>query len=198
MTGRGAVAGMTAKPFILLVSAFLAVAPVPVLGGGVAAPDGYRMAVYRAPTPDALPGAVTVDAAAVAALAGAGAVLVDVVPAGVTRLGGAADWVLKEEHRTLPGSVWLPNVGEGRLAPEVEGWYRSWLDRLTGGDRTRPLVIYCKADCWLSWNAARRALAFGHTAVHWYRDGVDGWEESGRPLVVARPAGPPPGARVQE
>jgi PQQ-dependent catabolism-associated CXXCW motif protein len=38
------------------------------------------------------------------------------------------------------------------------------------------LVIYCLADCWMFWNAAKRALAYGYANVAWYPEGTDGWE----------------------
>ncbi|HEY0836018.1 MAG TPA: PQQ-dependent catabolism-associated CXXCW motif protein [Azospirillum sp.] len=165
---------------------------VPPARADVPAPDGYRQDRYRSPTPSALPGAATVDAGRVAELAGQGAVLIDVMPVTVSRLGGGGTWLLDPPHRTIDGAVWLPNVGAGTPSPAVEAWYRGWLERLSGGDPRRPLVVFCKADCWMSWNAAKRALSYGYTAVHWFRDGTDGWAESGRPLVEGRPAGPPP------
>jgi PQQ-dependent catabolism-associated CXXCW motif protein len=65
------------------------------------------------------------------------------------------------------------------------------LTRATDGDRDRAVVIYCLADCWMSWNAAKRAAEWGWRAVHWYRDGMDGWEFAGLPTEILHPA---PGA----
>ena len=45
-----------------------------------------------------------------------------------------------------------------------------------------PLVFYCQRACWMSWNAARRAVALGYKQISWYPDGVDGWREAGLPL----------------
>ena len=45
------------------------------------------------------------------------------------------------------------------------------------------LAIYCLAQCWMSWNAAKRAIEYGYRSVYWYRDGTDGWQELGYPLV---------------
>jgi rhodanese-related sulfurtransferase len=39
----------------------------------------------------------------------------------------------------------------------------------------------------MSWNAAKRALAFGYSNVAWYRDGTDGWERADLPLAEAQP-----------
>ena len=52
-------------------------------------------------------------------------------------------------------------------------------------------MLYCLSECWMSWNAAKRAAGFGHRAVLWYADGADGWEAAGLPTEVLRPA---PGA----
>jgi PQQ-dependent catabolism-associated CXXCW motif protein len=51
-------------------------------------------------------------------------------------------------------------------------------------------VVYCLKDCWMSWNAAKRALAMGYTNVAWYPDGTDGWASADLPLEQATPAGP--------
>ena len=40
------------------------------------------------------------------------------------------------------------------------------------------LVIYCQADCWMSWNAAKQALSYGYTNVAWYPEGTDGWQRA--------------------
>ena len=41
-------------------------------------------------------------------------------------------------------------------------------------------MFYCRSDCWLSWNAARRAHQLGYRQLYWYRAGL--------PLVPAQPA----------
>ena len=58
---------------------------------------------------------------------------------------------------------------------------------LTGGDRAKPLVFYCLADCWMSWNATKRAASYGFRNVSWYPDGSDGWHAAGLPLQEAHP-----------
>jgi PQQ-dependent catabolism-associated CXXCW motif protein len=90
-------------------------------------------------------------------------------------------------HADIPGSVWLADVGYGGLSETMERWYRDSLSRLTAGDAARPLVIYCLAECWMSWNAARRAVAWGYSRVSWYPGGVDEWEAAGLPLEARTP-----------
>jgi PQQ-dependent catabolism-associated CXXCW motif protein len=53
----------------------------------------------------------------------------------------------------------------------------------TKGNTAHPIVLFCLRDCWMSWNAAKRALSYGYTAVSWFPDGSDGWTDLGRPLV---------------
>jgi PQQ-dependent catabolism-associated CXXCW motif protein len=89
---------------------------------------------------------------------------------------------------TIPGAVWLPDTGYGALAPPMETWLRESLARITDGDRAKLLVVFCLRDCWMSWNAAKRALALGYTNVAWYPDGTDGWSEEDLPLEDAQPA----------
>ena len=47
------------------------------------------------------------------------------------------------------------------------------------------MLFFCKTDCWMSWNAAKRAVARGHSQVGWFPGGVDDWQAEGRELVPA-------------
>ena len=61
------------------------------------------------------------------------------------------------------------------------------LAHASGGDHSRLLVLYCLADCWMSWNAAKRALSYGYTNVAWYPEGTDGWSFADLPLEETKP-----------
>ena len=164
-------------------------------------PAGYRLADYRAPVPAALAGARVVTTAQLQALIGAAAapLLIDVLPAPRPPANRPPGSIWRPEPRAdIPGSVWLPNVGYGELSAEFESWFRDNLARLTGGDRSRQMIFYCQANCWMSWNAAKRALAYGYANIVWYPEGTDGWRAAGLPLVAAEPVPmpdflPPPG-----
>jgi PQQ-dependent catabolism-associated CXXCW motif protein len=162
----------------------------------VAEPDGYRMQEYRAPVPATLEGARVVSTEEAAELwRNKAAIFIDVLPKPPKPdLPDGTVW--REPPRLdIPGGVWLPDVGFGALSEEMEAWFRSNLDELTAGDKARPLVIYCKSDCWMSWNAGKRAIEWGYSAVIWYPEGTDGWAAAGLPLEerisVPRPGGAP-------
>jgi len=57
---------------------------------------------------------------------------------------------------------------------------------LSKGKHDAPLVFFCLKNCWMSWNAAKRALEYGYSNVMWYRDGSDGWQELGYPLAEVK------------
>ncbi len=87
----------------------------------------------------------------------------------------------------IPGSVWLPETGYGELAPQMQRYFEQGLARATANNKTKPLVFYCLANCWMSWNTAKRALTLGYTHVYWYPDGTDGWAQAEHPLEPRQP-----------
>jgi len=154
-----------------------------------AEPQGYRLDDYRAPTPTTVDGAIALDTASADKLWLSGdAVWIDVLPAPrrPANLPVSAVWI-PVPHRDIPGSLWLPDVGRGALSPEFEAYFRDHLDAATGSRRDAAVVFYCLADCWMSWNAAKRAASWGYRQVYWYRDGTDGWEAAKLPLAEVEP-----------
>lgn len=148
--------------------------------------DGYRLDRYRSPTPATVEGAQTIDTATLQRMLESAdkPVLIDVFRRPWLHGQFAAD----EAHRNIPDSLWLANVGEGQPESRWLDYFAHYLEQASGGDRTRPLVLYCKSDCWLSWNASKRAAALGYTRLYWYRDGIDAWQQAGLPLQTATPA----------
>ena len=73
------------------------------------------------------------------------------------------------------------------LGTELETYFRDHLDAATRGHRDTAIVFYCLVDCWMSWNAAKRAASWGYTRVYWYPDGTDGWEAAKLPLAETEP-----------
>jgi PQQ-dependent catabolism-associated CXXCW motif protein len=159
----------------------------------VVEPEAFRMSDYRSPTPRTLTGARTVTTAELEGLIAADRpVVIDVLPAPRAPKSRPEGSLWRPEARdNIPGSVWLPNVGYGELSAEFERYFRDELARLTAGESDRTLVFYCQADCWMSWNAAKRALAYGYETVVWYPEGTDGWQAAGLPLEPAEPVAMP-------
>jgi len=154
-----------------------------------AEPAAYRMDDYRTPTPATLTGAtvLTTDQAHSLWL-GRGTAFIDVLPRPPRPVGLPPSSIWRPRPRSdVPGSIWLPDTGYGALAPIMEEYFRHGLEQASRGDRNRLLVFYCLANCWMSWNAAKRALALGYARVGWYRDGTDGWTAAGLPLEPREP-----------
>lgn len=68
----------------------------------------------------------------------------------------------------------------GSFDDAVQARYIAELDRLTGNDRNRPILIYCHhIRCFLSYNAALRAAHAGYRRIYWMREGLAGWRTAG-------------------
>ena len=155
-------------------------------------PHGYRGEPYRAPVPATLQGATVIDGPQAIRLHGEGVPFLDVLPR-KTRPEWLPEGTIWREpvYETIPGAVWLWDTGYEALAPAEQARLERGLAEASKGDPAAPLVIFCRSDCWMSWNAARRAVALGHTAVHWFPGGIEGWQAAGgAPLVRAIPADP--------
>ena len=172
-----------------LLALALALVPLHAAAQDAAEPPGYRMDAYRAPVPATLEGARVVGTQEAHALWQSGeAVFIDVLP-GPPRPADLPEGTLwrPPPREDIPGSVWLPDTGFGALSPEMQDYLEAGLARASGGDASRPLVIYCQAECWMSWNAAKRALEAGYEAILWYPEGTDGWAAAGLSLEPREP-----------
>ncbi|MEZ0168492.1 PQQ-dependent catabolism-associated CXXCW motif protein [Microvirga sp. TS319] len=150
-------------------------------------PEGYRLKDYRAATPATLEGATVIDTGEAEALwRKGGAAFIDVLPQ-PERPANLPHRILwhPPSHESIPGAMWLPNVGFGEIAPETEAYFRNGLAVASHGASSHVLVFFCQRDCWMSWNAAKRALSYRYSAVYWYPEGTDGWKAAGLPLEKA-------------
>lgn len=140
-------------------------------------PQGYRGPPYSAPVPATLAGATVADNIAAAQLHSDGvAVFVDVMPRDVKPADLPEDTIWREKPRmSIPGAIWLPNTGFEALSPQEDTYLKAGLAHATGGDMAKPVVIFCREECWMSWNVAKRALGYGYSEVIWYPDGPEGW-----------------------
>ena len=151
---------------------------------------GYRSQRYRAPLPDTVPGGNVVRSDHVREyIEQHRPLLIDVLS--VTLRTEAIDfgisWLPDSPRQNIPGSVWLPNVGRADLEPFMIRFFSDHLVDMTDGDKAHPILFYCIADCWMSWNAVKRAAEWGYSNVYWFPEGTDGWVASGGELVETEP-----------
>src|SRR5690606_17868416 len=149
-------------------------------GQTVAEPAGYRTDNCRAPVPAGLTCARTANLAGLPALLAKGEVpLADVIPAQPKPSARPANATRDEPASdTIKGAVWLANMGYGRLTESEEKAFKEELLR-RAGSLDRPIVMFCEPDCWMSWNAAKRALSYGFRNIIWFPGGVTAWREAG-------------------
>lgn len=155
----------------------------------VSEPDGYRTDNYRAPVPATLAGARVLTTAETEAIWRAGTgIFIDVLPRPPKPANLPEGTVWRDKPRqNIPGSVWLPDTGYGKLAEPTEDYFRRGLELASKGNKAALIVVYCQEDCWMSWNAAKRALSYGYANVAWYPEGTEGWERANLPLIEAEP-----------
>lgn len=160
----------------------------PIRAGDVAEPAGYRMEEYRAPVPETLQGAAVLSTPEAEKLwREKQAVFFDVMPNTPKPANLPKGTIWRDAVRTdIPDSIWLPNVGYGGIPKEMEDYFRNSLAAHTKS-KADAVLFYCMTNCWMSWNAAKRAIEWGYTSVVWYPDGADGWEKAGLPVVENKP-----------
>lgn len=161
----------------------------PAMAQTVREPPDYRMDHYRAPVPGKITGGTTIgpEEAHVLWTDGAAA-FIDVMPQPPKPANLPAGTIWREKpHETIPGAIWLPNVGYGKIADVTADYFRSGLSKVTTGDPNHPVIFFCLEDCWMSWNAARRAIEWGYSDVYWLPEGTDGWRLWGYPLERVMP-----------
>lgn len=144
---------------------------------GVPPTSELRFDEHSALTPTEIPGARTVSTIELRRLLQAP---LDGRPILFDTLGG-------DSHPSLPGAIWLPGAGRGTgFDDAVQARMSRMLEFVTRGESGRPLVFFCaNARCWLSYNAALRAVRLGYPNVLWYRGGIESWGASGG--VLAEP-----------
>ena len=123
-----------------------------------------------APTPREVPGAKTIHTAEPRdLLAHTKPLLIDVA--------------LDSWGYSLQGAVGLQGIGHGAAFSEgLQVKLARKIGDLTGGDLTKPIVVFCvNSERFTGYNAALRLAGLGYTDVRWYRGGVEAWEVNGLP-----------------
>lgn len=190
---------MTLK--VILLSVLVVLAPLAQAAEPAPPPEpaDYRYDDYRSPVPLTLQGAQVVDTETLARrLADHHTVVIDVLPQEPRppRLAPTNVW-MPPPHEGIDGAIWLPNVGYGQLPPALLTYFTDSLRQVTGGDWDRDLVFYCRVDCWMSWNSAKRALSLGYRHVLWYRDGIETWRDAGNKITILKPFGDGPPSNLE-
>jgi PQQ-dependent catabolism-associated CXXCW motif protein len=155
---------------------------------GVKPQDTLHDGGAHGPTPMAIPGGKVITTRELIALqqsAGQKLVLLEVLGA----------------PQTLPNAFRAaPAAAPGNFKDQTQQQFAQVLQQLTKGDTNAPIVTYCASpECWMSYNAALRAINAGYRNVMWYRGGLEAWQRSGQPLsggqppIQAPPVGPPQG-----
>lgn len=84
---------------------------------------------------------------------------------------------------TLPQAIpAVPAAQGGTFNDNTQREFGEYLQKITNGDKSRTLVLYCEGvHCWMSYNAALRAINLGYQNVMWYRGGMEAWIQAGLP-----------------
>ena len=141
---------------------------------GIAATTKPKTAPVHGPTPTSIPGGRVIKTLELKALLERDkrALVVDVL--------------YNKARKTIPGSLMMRGGGEAPFYAAEKSRFSAALEKLTEGDKTRPIVFLClSSECWLSYNASLYAIEAGHTDVLWYRGGTNAW--AGASLEAASP-----------
>lgn len=88
-------------------------------------------------------------------------------------------------------SMWMAQPGS--FNDPTQQQFSQVMQQGTQGRKETVLVFYClSTNCWMSYNAALRAINAGYTNVLWYRGGIEAWKAAGLPTQPAPQQGPPP------
>jgi PQQ-dependent catabolism-associated CXXCW motif protein len=143
---------------------------------GVPATKQLRTVGYHSPTPLQIPGGRVVTTGELKALLAQNPrpYLIDVLGGGV--------------HTTIAGAFWMIGAGAGDMDRDETSRFAKAIAAFAGGDKARPMVFFCvDSECWLSYNAALRAIALGYTNVMWYRGGIASWRVGQNSMAQSDP-----------
>lgn len=150
---------------------------------------GLRTNYYKAALPKTVPGGTRINVNETFKIfKNKSAILIDVMAhtgTGPDPLDGI--WRIAAPRNNIPGSIWLADVGTGTLTPEMKKYFKSNLKKITKGDKSKTILIYCTSDCWMAWNSVQRAAKWGYKNVLWFPEGTEEWEQAGHRLESATP-----------
>lgn len=141
---------------------------------GVRPPDGLHEGEFHGPTPNQIPGGQVITTKGLLPLLQQGMAVhvFDVLGA----------------QQSLPRAIpaaWAAQPGS--FDDNTQQQFGRLLQQVTRGQADAPLVFYCGGpQCWMSYNAAARAIRLGYRNVLWYRGGLEAWQRAGQQAVPAQ------------
>ncbi len=137
---------------------------------GVAPTQQLHAGQMHGPTPASIPGGQVITTKGLVELMRGGQVPVLVLDV----LGGPE--MIQGAQYAVPASQ------PGAFNDQAQQQFGQYLQQATGGNKQYPVVTYClSTQCWMSYNAALRAINLGYTNVLWYRGGIEAWKQAGMP-----------------
>ena len=91
-------------------------------------------------------------------------------------------------HLTLPGAVWLPELGAVTIGQKERSEIEAALQKANGGDPSRAIVVFERSPTygWYGYHGVLRLLGMGYRNIYWYRGGLDAWHDALFPLAQAQ------------
>lgn len=87
---------------------------------------------------------------------------------------------MNDEQFQLPGARLVADAASSSSDPDAQRKVEEQYRKLTGGNKQRPLLVYCHhPSCPYSYHASERAVAAGYKNVFWLREGNEGWGRAG-------------------
>lgn len=135
---------------------------------GVPPTPQLHAGALHGPTPSSIPGGQVITTRELVDLMRGQQVLV------LDVLGGA---------ESIQGAQYaVPAAQAGTFNDQTQQQFSQFLQQATNGNKQHPIVTYClSTQCWMSYNAALRAINLGYTKVLWYRGGIEAWQQAGMP-----------------
>lgn len=86
-----------------------------------------------------------------------------------------------------------PASQAGSFNDATQQEFGRYLQQVSGGNKAQPMLFYClNTQCWMSYNAALRAIAMGYSRVYWYRGGIEAWQQAESLAMSMQPQGQMP------
>jgi PQQ-dependent catabolism-associated CXXCW motif protein len=137
---------------------------------GVAATPQLHAGQMHGPTPASIPGGQIITTKGLVELIRGGQ-----APVLVLDVLGGPEMIQGAQYA-------VPAAQSGAFNDPVQQQFGQYLQQATSGNKQYPIVTYClSTQCWMSYNAALRAINLGYTNVLWYRGGIEAWKQAGLP-----------------